>query len=235
MAKRSVTITAAWITFAGVLIAAVVGAVVTIRNWESGSTTNVTTANAHEGPLVVASGSKNVTINYTQESPERAEAIKNLSERLESANAVIGLSRDEVSLVKVALTTLTQRTKGLENPRMEKFSFDDRDRMFLAHKPDDAVLIFFVLNTTPLLSGVRLQFDNALARPDTVTNINNVLVTCFAGGVEPLKKKEFFITYTPNPEAVNSTSRVEVLNNELIVVDGIARDPGAKYVEPGKE
>lgn len=235
MTKRSVTITAAWITFAGVITASIVGAIITIRNWESGTTTNVSSANAHEGPLVVAPGSKNITINYTQESPERAAAIKNLKERLESANADIGLSRDEVRLVNVALTTLAQRTKGLENPRMEKFTFYDRDRMLIARKPDDAVFIFFVLNTTPMLSGVRLQYDNDLARPDTVTNFNNILVTCFAGGAEPLKEKWFFVTYTPDPEAVNSTSRIEVINNDLIAIDGIVREPAAKYVKPEEE
>lgn len=110
---KSVTIRAAWITFAGLLLAAAIGVLVGLLR-PDGVTTTVTTGDLTDAPLMVAGKSRDITINYNVPDTETREAVRALQAKLDGTKQDISLTRNEIRLLAQALKDLDQRTSGIE-------------------------------------------------------------------------------------------------------------------------
>lgn len=112
MKKKSVTITAACIGGAFLLGAAfITGGFGLLK--PSGTVTQVTTGDQHEGPLIVMGQSRDITI-YNVHDTDTKIAVKALETKLEGASKNITLNRQEIELLAKALKDLDQRTSGIE-------------------------------------------------------------------------------------------------------------------------
>ena len=98
MKKKSVTITAAWIGGACILIAAFITGVFGLFK-PPGTVTQVTTGDQHEGPLMVMGQSRDITINYNVHETITNTAVKALETKLEGASKNITLNRQEIELL----------------------------------------------------------------------------------------------------------------------------------------
>lgn len=111
--SKSVTIRAAWIGAAAVIVAALIYG---LFMWLSPRTPHgaaTVSGNQNQGPLTVAGTARDITINYNVPATETKQAIDALEKKLESTNASIELTRNEVKLLTRALTDLDQRTSGI--------------------------------------------------------------------------------------------------------------------------
>jgi len=110
---KSVTIRAAWISGACVLIAAVVGSVLT---WCGPRKKSVSASAVTDSPKVTVSGGQtgNITINYNIPESKTRDAIAALERKIADTNSTIALTRDELHLLAQALKDLDQRTSGIK-------------------------------------------------------------------------------------------------------------------------
>jgi tetratricopeptide (TPR) repeat protein len=113
--KRSVTIKAAWIGAIALIIAAIIGGLLSLKSGNhKNQTTNITTEGNVEGTFSVLQDTGSVTINYNVPDSATKDAIKELEKKLAVTDEKINLSRKEIALLTKALKDLDQRTSGIE-------------------------------------------------------------------------------------------------------------------------
>jgi len=114
MARKSVTIKAAWIGGAFLVIGALIGVVPRLFV-SPGTNTTITAGGQQDGSIVVTGESGDITIINNNVAPtETNEAIEAIERKLERTNADVRLSREELRLLANALRDFDQRTSGIE-------------------------------------------------------------------------------------------------------------------------
>ncbi len=109
----SKTVIAAWVGFAGVILAAVVGGLFFFFG-PNGETTTVTMGPQSEGLLIVTGEAGDLTINYNVPETETKKAIAAFENKLEQTGEDIRLNRGEIAFLTRALRDLDQRTSGID-------------------------------------------------------------------------------------------------------------------------
>jgi tetratricopeptide (TPR) repeat protein len=107
--NKSVTIRAAWIGGACVLLAAVVTGAF---SWCSSNRSN--SQKTDSASVAVSKNAGNITINYNLPESATREAVAALEAKIKDAKSEILLTRDEVHLLAQALRDLDQRTSGIQ-------------------------------------------------------------------------------------------------------------------------
>jgi hypothetical protein len=113
--KRSVTIKAAWIGAAALIVAAIVTGIFSLYN-RSGKkqSQNIISSGNIDGSISVLQDTGSVTINYNVPRSATKNAIDELEKKVNATNEKIELSRNEIALLAKALKDLDQRTSGIE-------------------------------------------------------------------------------------------------------------------------
>jgi len=113
--KRSVTIKAAWIGAAAVIIAAVIAGLFSLSTRSDKSQAPSIIANGNvDGTISVLQETGMVTINYNVPKSDTKNAIDELEKKLNATDEKVELSRKEIALLAKALRDLDQRTSGIE-------------------------------------------------------------------------------------------------------------------------
>ncbi len=106
---KSVTIKAAWIGAAALILAAFIGVYFKSRSEKPSASSTNGSANVN-----VSGQTRDITINYNVPESETRKAIDALETKLNGASADIELTKNEVRLLASALRDLDQRTSGIK-------------------------------------------------------------------------------------------------------------------------
>lgn len=113
--NRSVTIKAAYITGAAIVIGASITALFYFFGGDRNSKqSQVVTTGDVQAPISVLQETGPVTIHYNIPATVTKEAIQQLEKKLEATDEKIELTRGEIELLASALKDLDQRTSGIE-------------------------------------------------------------------------------------------------------------------------
>ena len=113
--KRSVTIKAAWIGAAALIVTAVVAGIFSLYN-KSGKeqSQSIISSGNIDGTISVLQDTGSVTINYNVPKTATKDAVDELEKKVNATYEKIELSRNEIALLAKALKDLDQRTSGIE-------------------------------------------------------------------------------------------------------------------------